>query len=65
LTEDFEFVFSNIDPNPDELHPLPGWSAEELIPCLRSEYREKAAQWVDEAENFGRVAKRKRPWNWE
>ncbi|KAJ5201829.1 uncharacterized protein N7498_006492 [Penicillium cinerascens] len=67
LTEDFEFVFSNLDTDPDELHPLRGWSAQKLITRVKSKYGEKAGQWVDEAEKVGRwwVAERKRLWNFE
>lgn len=67
LTEDFEFVFSNLDTDPDELHPLRGWSAQELITRVKSKYGEKAGQWVDEADKVGRwwVAERKRLWNFE
>ncbi|KAJ5145029.1 hypothetical protein N7448_002421 [Penicillium atrosanguineum] len=67
LAEDFEFVFSNLDSDPDELYPIRGWSAEELIPRVRSRHGEQAAQWVNEAEKVGRwwVAERKRLWNFE
>jgi arylsulfatase A-like enzyme len=67
LTEDFEFVFTNLNTDPDELHPLRGWYAEELTSRVQSEHGEKAAQWVTEAEKIGRwwVAERKRLWNFE
>ncbi|KAJ6104440.1 hypothetical protein N7523_010760 [Penicillium sp. IBT 18751x] len=54
LTEDFEFLFTNLNSDPEEICPLRGWSAEELIPRVRSEHGEKAAQWVNDAEKVGR-----------
>ncbi|KAJ5273465.1 hypothetical protein N7478_008590 [Penicillium angulare] len=66
LSSDFEYVFSNLDADPDEKNSLRAWSIEELSPRIEKEHGYKAVQWVVEAEQVGRwwVEERKRLWNY-
>ncbi|KAJ5610483.1 hypothetical protein N7510_007202 [Penicillium lagena] len=65
LTPDFEFAFSDLDVDPDELSPLRGWTQEEVIDRVREQHGDKAAEWVADAANVGRwwVDERKRLWH--
>jgi hypothetical protein len=65
LTPDFEFVFSDLDTDPDELSALRGWTLEEAIDRVREEHGDKAAEWVADAAKVGRwwVDERKRLWH--
>lgn len=67
LADGFEYVFSNTDTEPDELHSLRGWSSAQLVSRVRGEYGDKAAEWVLDAEKVGRwwVEERKRLWNYQ
>lgn len=66
LTEDFEYVFSNTETDPDELHPLRAWSSEALSSRVRREHGDKAGEWVADAEKVGRwwVEERQKLWNY-
>jgi hypothetical protein len=66
LTQEFEFVFSNLDTDPDEVNLLRGWSVEDLVSQVRSVYGDKAGQWVAEAEKVGKwwVGETKRLYNY-
>ncbi|KAJ5108962.1 hypothetical protein N7456_005637 [Penicillium angulare] len=65
LSSDFEFVFSNLDTDPDEKSSLRAWSIDELSSRVENEHGDKAVQWVFDAEQVGRwwVEERKRLWN--
>ncbi len=65
LTQEFEFMFSNLDTDPDELNPLRGWSVDDLVSKVRSAHGDKAGQWVVEAEKVSRwwVVESKRIYN--
>ena len=67
LTQDFEYVFSNLETDPDEVNLLNGWSVEELISSVQEEYGDKAGQWVAEAVQVSQwwVDERKRLWNYQ
>ncbi|OKP00331.1 hypothetical protein PENSUB_7788 [Penicillium subrubescens] len=65
LTQDFEFVFSNLDTDPDEENLLRGWSLDDLVSRVKSAHGDKAGQWVVEAEKVGKwwVGESKRLYN--
>jgi hypothetical protein len=50
LNEDFEYIFSNLDTDPNELTPLRGWSLEELIARVQRVHGDKAGTWLSDAE---------------
>ncbi|KAJ5895240.1 hypothetical protein N7495_006931 [Penicillium taxi] len=66
LTQDFEYVFSNLDTDPDEQNPLRGWSVEEISSRVQAHHGDKAVQWLVDAGEVGRwwVQERKRLWNY-
>ncbi|KGO77778.1 Alkaline phosphatase-like, alpha/beta/alpha [Penicillium italicum] len=67
LAEDFEYVFSNLDTDPNELSPLRGWSLEELIGRVQRTHGDKAGKWLVDAEKVGKwwVEEQKRLWNYQ
>ncbi|KAJ5543206.1 hypothetical protein N7535_005635 [Penicillium sp. DV-2018c] len=67
LTEDFEYVFSDLDADPNELSPLRGWSLEQLIGRVQSKHGDKAAKWLSDAEKVGKwwIGEQKRLWNYQ
>ncbi|KAJ5142919.1 uncharacterized protein N7515_001706 [Penicillium bovifimosum] len=67
LTEDFEYVFSDLDTDPDELNPLRGWSLEQLIGRVQRNHGDKAGKWLSEAEKVGKwwIGEQKRLWNYQ
>lgn len=67
LTRDFEYVFSNLHVDPDELSPLREWSIGRLVTQVKRQHGDHAGQWVTEAAQVGRwwVRERKRLWNHE
>jgi hypothetical protein len=50
LNEDFEYIFSNLDTDPNELTPLRGWSLDELITSVQRVHGDKAGTWLADAE---------------
>jgi hypothetical protein len=50
LNEDFEYVFSNLDTDPNEQAPLRAWSLEELIPRVQNLHGKEAGKWLADAE---------------
>lgn len=67
LSEDFEYVFSNLETDPNELNPEFGWSLEELIEHVESKHGDQAGKWLMDAEKVGRwwVGNQKRLWNYQ
>ncbi|CAG8142380.1 unnamed protein product [Penicillium nalgiovense] len=67
LAEDFEYVFSNLDTDPDELSPLRGWSLEELIGRVQRKHGDKAGKWLVDAEKVGKwwIEEQKSLWNYQ
>ncbi|KAJ5866301.1 hypothetical protein N7534_000854 [Penicillium rubens] len=67
LSEDFEYVFSNLDTDPDELSPSRGWSLEELIGRVQRKHGDKAGKWLVDAEKVGKwwIEDQKRLWNYQ
>ncbi|KAJ5156738.1 hypothetical protein N7492_009541 [Penicillium capsulatum] len=67
LTEDFEYVFSNLDKDPNELNTLREWSMEDLVSEVTLEHGADAGEWMTEAAQVGHwwVKERKRLWNAE
>ncbi|OGE48791.1 hypothetical protein PENARI_c026G09232 [Penicillium arizonense] len=67
LNEDFEYVFSNLDTDPNELTPLRGWSLDELITSVQRVHGDKAGTWLADAEKVGKywVEEQKRRWNYQ
>ncbi|EKV15770.1 Alkaline phosphatase-like, alpha/beta/alpha [Penicillium digitatum] len=67
LTEDFEFVFSDLDIDPNELSLLRGWSLEELIGRVQRKHGDKAGKWLIDAEKVGKwwIDEKKRLWNYQ
>lgn len=65
LAEDFEYIFSDLDTDPDELSPLRGWSLEELIGRVQRKHGDKAGKWLVDAEKVGKwwIEEQKRLWN--
>ncbi|KAJ5675639.1 hypothetical protein N7462_008536 [Penicillium macrosclerotiorum] len=66
LTPDFEYIFSDLDTDPDEMHTVRGWSVDGLISRVQGKHGPQAGQWVAEAAKVGKwwVAERKRLWNY-
>jgi arylsulfatase A-like enzyme len=66
LTEGFEYVFSNLDTDPDELSPLRGWSLDQLIGRVQRKHGDKAGKWLSDAEKVGKwwIGEQKRLWNY-
>ncbi|KGO60274.1 Alkaline phosphatase-like, alpha/beta/alpha [Penicillium expansum] len=67
LAEDFEYVFSDLDTDPNELSPLRGWSLEELISRVQRQHGDKAGKWLVDAEKVGKwwIEEQKRLWNYQ
>ncbi|KAJ5503284.1 hypothetical protein N7463_006158 [Penicillium fimorum] len=67
LTGDFEYVFSNLDTDPDELSPLRGWSLEELIGRVQNKHGDAAGKWLADAEKVGKwwIEEQKILWNYQ
>lgn len=67
LAEDFEYVFSNLDTDPNELSPLRGWSLEELIGRVQRKHGDKAGKWLVDAEKVGKwwIEEQKSLWNYQ
>lgn len=67
LSEDFEYMFSNLDTDPDELNPLHGWSLEELIGHVQRKHGDEAGKWLSDAEKVGKwwIEEQKRLWNYQ
>ncbi|CAG8909326.1 unnamed protein product [Penicillium egyptiacum] len=67
LAQDFEYVFSNLDTDPDELSPLRGWSLEELIGRVQRRHGDQAGKWLADAEKVGKwwIEEQKRLWNYQ
>lgn len=65
LAEDFEYIFSDLDTDPDELSPLRGWSLEELIGRVQRKHGDKAGKWLVDAEKVGKwwIKEQKILWN--
>jgi hypothetical protein len=65
LAPDTEFVFTNLETDPDELNPLRGWTREEVMDRVREQHGDEAAEWVTDATKVGRwwVDERKRLWH--
>ncbi|KAF9241679.1 hypothetical protein DTO012A7_7349 [Penicillium roqueforti] len=67
LAEDFEYIFSDLDTDPDELSPLRGWSLGELIGRVQRKHGDKAGKWLVDAEKVGKwwIEEQKRLWNYQ
>ncbi|OQD82674.1 hypothetical protein PENANT_c020G07053 [Penicillium antarcticum] len=67
LNPDFEYFFSNMDIDPNELAPLRGWSLEELTPRVKRLHGGNAGKWLVDAEKVGKywVEEQKRRWNYQ
>ncbi|OQE80476.1 hypothetical protein PENNAL_c0046G05597 [Penicillium nalgiovense] len=67
LAEDFEYIFSNLDTDPNELSPLRGWSLEELIGRVQRKHGDKAGKWLVDAEKVGKwwIEEQKSLWNYQ
>ncbi|KAJ5788348.1 hypothetical protein N7457_003338 [Penicillium paradoxum] len=67
LSQDFEYVFSDLDTDPDELNPLRGWSLEELTGRVQTKHGDKAGKWLSDAEKVGKwwIKEQKRLWNYQ
>ncbi|KAJ5617676.1 hypothetical protein N7537_002790 [Penicillium hordei] len=66
LAEDFQYIFSDLDTDPNELSPLRGWSLEELISHVQRQHGDKAGKWLVDAEKVGKwwIGEQKRLWNY-
>ncbi|KAJ5207010.1 hypothetical protein N7472_003458 [Penicillium cf. griseofulvum] len=67
LTGKFEYIFSNLDTDPDELDPLHGWSLKELIGHVQRKHGDKAGEWLADAEKVGKwwIEEQKILWNYQ
>ncbi|KAJ5747926.1 uncharacterized protein N7511_009622 [Penicillium nucicola] len=67
LSPDFEYIFSDLDTDPNELAPLRGWSLEELIVRVRKLHGDHAGNWLIDAEKVGKywVEEQKRRWDYQ
>lgn len=53
IRENFEYVFTQLDDDPDELHPIKAWTLPELVESVEGKYGEEACRWVEDAEKVG------------
>lgn len=53
LTEDFEYVFSHLGDDPDELATIWEWELDGLVDRVRRGHGDEAAKWVGDAEKVG------------
>ncbi|KAJ5480750.1 hypothetical protein N7539_006644 [Penicillium diatomitis] len=66
LKENFEYIFSDLDKDPGELHPLNAWTIKELLKEVSSKYGDAAAKWTRDAERVGKwwVNEQRRNWGY-
>ncbi|KAJ6004666.1 Alkaline phosphatase-like alpha/beta/alpha [Penicillium herquei] len=66
LREGFEYVFTNLDKDPGELHPLKAWTLSQLLGEVLSRHDEDAVVWLEEAEQVGKwwVSNQRRIWGY-
>ena len=66
LKESFEYVFSDLDQDPGELHLLKSWTIKSLVEGVLSKHGEAAAEWLEDAEQVGKwwVNEQRRIWGY-
>ncbi|KAJ5675511.1 hypothetical protein N7462_008408 [Penicillium macrosclerotiorum] len=52
--EGFEYVFSHLDQDPGELHPIKAWTFDDLIEEVAPKYGDNAVEWLEDAEQVGK-----------
>lgn len=65
LSEDFEYKFSHLEKDPNELAIISDWDLDQLSYQVRRAHGDEAGDWVKDADKIGRwwVQERKRLWN--
>jgi hypothetical protein len=66
IREGFEYVFTHLDEDPGELHPLKTWTLSELVGEVSSKFGEGPASWLEDAEQVGKwyVNEQRRIWGY-
>lgn len=66
LTKDFEYTFSNLETDPNEVKTINEWKLNGLVRRVGNEYGNEAAEWVEEADEIAKwwIEERKRLWNY-
>lgn len=66
LKEGFEYVFSDLNQDPGELHLLKSWTMDDLVDNVMSKHGEAAAEWLEDAEQVGKwwVNEQRRIWGY-
>lgn len=66
IREGFEYVFTHLDEDPGELHPIKAWTLSELVEEVVSQHGEQAGTWLEDAEMVGRwyVNEQRRIWGY-
>jgi arylsulfatase A-like enzyme len=66
IREGFEYVFTHLDEDPGELHPMKTWTLSELVGEVSSKFGEDPASWLEDAEQVGKwyVNEQRRIWGY-
>jgi hypothetical protein len=66
LKEGFEYVFSDLNKDPGELHLVKSWTMRDLVDDVLSKHGEAAAEWLEDAEQVGKwwVNEQRRIWGY-
>ncbi|KAJ6104553.1 hypothetical protein N7523_010873 [Penicillium sp. IBT 18751x] len=66
LREGFEYVFTQLNEDPGELHPMKSWTLSEIINEITSKFGADAASWAEDAEQVGKwyVNEQRRIWGY-
>lgn len=66
LKEGFEYVFSDLNQDPGELHLLKSWTMKDLVDDVMSKHGASAAEWLEDAEQVGKwwVNEQRRIWGY-
>ncbi|PGG95678.1 hypothetical protein AJ80_09924 [Polytolypa hystricis UAMH7299] len=54
LSKDYQFRFTNLEKDPNELHPSEEWTLDDMFARVSRYHGEAAAKWVAEADAIGR-----------
>jgi hypothetical protein len=66
IREGFEYVFTHLDKDPGEQHPMKTWTLSEIVEEITTKFGEDAASWTEDAEQVGKwyVNEQRRIWGY-
>ncbi|KAI2792351.1 hypothetical protein POX_b02388 [Penicillium oxalicum] len=66
LKENFEYIFSDLDKDPGELHPINSWTMHDLVKEVSTKHGDAAVEWAQDAEQVGKwwVNEQRRNWGY-